>query len=149
MDGVVPEAQYETVNVDAGRLKMGEELLLTGFGCTDSNGQGGADGNYRIGEANVTALPSGNDNYITTAGEAALCFRDSGGAAFLFLDSAKTKRVQVSVNSHVQKLDDGTLGTDSYLSSLSTNAALAFLKGWASTNQADICGVTPNMGHCR
>lgn len=148
MESDVPVSQYETVNTDATRLKSNVELLLTGFGCTQQNGTGGNDGNYRIGEANISALPSGTSNYITTAGEVALCFGDSGGPAFLFLDDAKTKRIQVSVNSQVQKLANGTLGNNSYLSSLSTSAALAFIKGWSSANHSNICGVTPNMEHC-
>jgi len=148
MESDIPVPTYETVNIDPLRIKVGIQLLLTGFGCTQSTGVGGNDGNYRIGEANVSALPIGSSNDIMTAGEVALCYGDSGGGAFIFLDPAKKKRLQVSVNSRIQILDNGQLGNSSYLSSLSTTTAQAFLKNWASANKTDICGVTPGAKHC-
>jgi hypothetical protein len=148
MESDVPAPSFETINTDSLRLKVGSQLLLTGFGCTQAAGSGGNDGNYRIGEASISVLPSGNNNDITTSGEVALCYGDSGGGAFLFLDSAKKKRVQVSVNSRIQS-EDGKLGNNSYLSSLSTPAAQSFLKTWATTNSADICGVSPSAHKCR
>jgi len=148
MDSDVPAIRYETINADSSRLKVGSQLLLTGFGCTQATGSGGNDGNYRIGEANISVLPTGNNNDILTSGEVALCYGDSGGGAFLFLDSAKKKRVQVSVNSRIQS-ENGQLGNNSYLSSLSTPAAQSFLKTWATANSADICGLNPGAHNCR
>jgi len=141
MDIDIPIFRYETVNLDASRIKINTQLLLTGFGCTEATGTGGNDGNYRIGEANVTKLPSGVDNDIQTTGDVALCFGDSGGPAFFFLDAGKKRRVQVSVNSRISPGTNGNLGNTSYLSSLSTNAARTFLQGWAAKNAAEICGV--------
>jgi len=149
MESDVPVSKYEAISLDATRIKVGTELLLTGFGCTDRNGTGGNDGNYRIGEAKVSTSPSGNNNDIMTSGEVALCYGDSGGGAFIFLDSGKKRRAQVSVNSRIQVLDNGQLGNNSYLSSLSTVAAQAFLKGWSSANGANVCGVTASLEHCR
>jgi hypothetical protein len=145
----VPVAQYETINSDPARIKLNLELLLTGFGCTSAAETGGNDGNYRIGEVNVTDLPHGGNNDITTSGDVALCFGDSGGGAFLFLDVAKKKRVQVSVNSRVQTLTGGGLGNESYLSSLSTPIAQAFLKEWVQKNGVAICGVSASATKCR
>jgi len=142
----VPETLYETINTDAARLRVGTQILLTGFGCTQSSGTP-SDRNYRIGEANIDSLPTRASNYLTTTGRVALCFGDSGGPAFLILDS--TKRVQVSVNSEAQILPDGSLGQTSSLSSLSTDEAVAFAKGWSSANHANVCGITPNMSNCR
>jgi hypothetical protein len=149
METDVPAPEYESVNIDPMRLKVGTQLLLTGFGCTQASGTGGNDGHYRVGEVNVRALPSGGNNYITTSGEVALCFGDSGGPAFLFLDPGKTRRVQVSVNSTIQTLDNGTLGPQSSLSSLSTPQGIAFIRGWQSRAGVGICGVTPGLQHCR
>lgn len=145
----VPAQSYETVNTDSSRLSVGSQLLLTGFGCTQANGSGGNDGNYRIGEATISRLPSGNNNDIVTSGEVALCYGDSGGGAFRYLDFAKKKRVQVSVNSRIDMSDDGRLGNNSSLSSLSTPAAQQFLKTWATANGADICGLSPSARKCR
>jgi hypothetical protein len=145
----IPVSQFETINLDPARITVGTSLLLTGFGCTEETGTGGNDGYYRIGEANVSSLPGGNSNYITTTGEVALCFGDSGGAAFLFLDLGKKKRIQVSVNSRIKRLGDGSLGKDSSLSSLSTTSGLTFIKTWASSFGASVCGVSPGAQHCR
>lgn len=149
MESEVPVSQFETVNSDSARIKIKTQLLLTGFGCTQATGTGGNDGNYRIGEASVTALPSGSNNDITTTGDVALCYGDSGGPAFVFLDAGKKRRLQVSVNSRIQVLDDGKLGNNSYLSSLSTTPAQTFLNGWAAKNTAEVCGVNINTGRCR
>lgn len=149
MDSDVPVSKYETLNVDSLRVRVGGQLLLTGFGCTQATGIGGNDGNYRIGEAKVTALPSGSNNDITTSGDVALCYGDSGGGAFIFLDPGKKRRIQVSVNSRIGVMENGKLGNDSYLSSVSTSAAQSFLKIWASANSADICGLTQGAKRCR
>jgi hypothetical protein len=148
METDVPVPQYETINLDPTRINVGVEVLLTGFGCTQANGTGGNEHVYRIGEAKVSGTPSGKSNYITTSGEVATCFGDSGGAAFLFLDAAKKTRVQVSVNSRIT-LHDGRLGADSYLSSISTNGAQAFIRKWSSSTGAAVCGIAQNLQHCR
>lgn len=148
MRNEVPVDQYETVSTDPSRLAIGKEILLTGFGCTTSTGMGGNDRNYRIGEATVDKLPADN-NDIQTVGEVALCFGDSGGPAFIYLDAAKKRRVQVSVNSRVEKKPNGTLGQRSFLSSLSTRGALAFLAQWATASKTEVCGVNSNTTKCR
>jgi Trypsin len=148
-DSDIPVSHYETVNLDPTRIKKGTELLLTGFGCTQQNGTGGNDGNYRIGEVNVSDLPSGKGNYISTSGDVALCFGDSGGAAFLYLDSGKKKRIVVSVNSKMQILDNGNFGKASYLSSLSTASAQDFIRNWSISTRAGVCGITPAVADCQ
>jgi hypothetical protein len=148
MESPVTVSQYETINSDPTRIQINTELLLTGFGCTKASG-GGADGHYRIGEAPVTGLPTDASNDIVTEGDVSLCFGDSGGGAFLFLDPGKTKRVQVSVNSRAGTDENGKLSKVSKLSSLSTPQAQSFLKAWASKNGVDVCGVTPGTNKCR
>jgi hypothetical protein len=149
MNAVVPVDLYETINSDAGRVVNNSTLLLTGFGCTTDTGTGGNDGVYRIGEAKVVATPTGNDNDIQTDAGAALCFGDSGGGAYILIDSAKGRRLQVSVNSRIERTDDGQLGSRSYLSSLSTPAAQTFLTTWSKVNITPICGVTVGATSCR
>jgi len=149
MNSDVPVDLYETVNGDSALLKKGTEVLLTGFGCTDEMGGGGNDGIYRVGESKIDKLPSSQGNDIETVGEVALCFGDSGGGAFLFLDPQKKQRVQISVNSRIQTLDNGKLGQRSFLSSVSTTDARNFLSGWAATNNAAICGLTAGSSKCR
>lgn len=138
---------YESVNTDPGLVHRNDKILLTGYGCTKSegfgHGSGGSDDIYRIGEAPVVGLPKGASNYYKTKGEVAVCFGDSGGPAFAYRDVAKKDRVQVSVNSR------GTIVDESYLSSTSTPDALAFLTDFTAKNGVAICGVTPGASGCR
>jgi hypothetical protein len=140
-DADVPGPLYERLNTKGDRISTGTELLLSGFGCTLS---GEDDGRLRIGETWVIDVPGpGTNNHIVTRRGAAVCFRDSGGPAFLFLDAEKTRRVQVSVNSQ------GNISDTSYLSSLSTDAALAFLKAWTGASaQRRVCGLDTTVVGC-
>lgn len=132
---------FENVNQDPDLLKVGGEILLTGYGCIREGGGGGNDGVYRIGEAKIMQLPNPYD--LVAKGKAALCFGDSGGAAFIFLDEAKTKRVQVTINSK------GDIRTTSYLTSVSTKASIDFLEAWSTANSVKICGVHRDAEGCR
>lgn len=142
--------RYETVNLDPGLVGVGTELLLTGFGCTARDGTGGNDGLYRIGEVPVTALPHDDDHDIETRGSVVLCYGDSGGPGFAYLDPQRTRRVQVSVNSRTS-VDTATrlILDTSYLSSLSTPAAKEFLREWSAAHGARICGVHAGTANCR
>ncbi len=144
MSQAVPLPFYEKVNLDKTLIKVGQELLLTGFGCTQRGGGGGNDGVYRIGEAKVQVVPAGQNNDIVTLGSVALCFGDSGGPAYLLLDGTKDgSRLQVSINSR------GNIFDTSYLSSLSTGTAINFIKSWALNNGVGICGVHADAANCR
>jgi hypothetical protein len=139
----IPGIPYERINRDPAAFKLHAEILLTGFGCTATDGSGGNDGKYRIGEAKVAELPSGTNNDIITRGKVALCFGDSGGPAFLYLDRAKKRRVQISVNSR------GNIVDESHLSSTSTQAALTFFQSWSEKNQVKLCGLHNDATGCR
>jgi hypothetical protein len=142
-DAPLTGIRYERISIDPRLVGVGSELLLTGFGCTRTDGTGGNDGIYRIGEAAVARLPRGDNHDIVTRGSAALCFGDSGGPAFTFLDPQKRRRVQVSVNSR------GNIQDTSHLSSLSTPAAIRFLREWSARNGARICGLHGDAPNCR
>ena len=149
VDKTLPGVPAERVNTDAQALAVGKEVLLTGFGCTTDQGTGGNDGVYRIGEAKIKSLPSGDNNDITVAEGAGLCFGDSGGPAFL--NGAGKARVQISVNSRVEnRSPTGTdLGPRSYLSSLTGKQGSAFLRDWSRRNGLRICGLDPQATTCR
>lgn len=145
-DKRVEGISYENLNADASRLKVGGEVLLTGYGCVRSGGGGGNDGTYRIGEATITRLPSGSNNDIVTQKGAALCFGDSGGPAFLYLEAGNSmarKRVVISTNSR------GDIATTSYLSSTATPEAQRFFKSWSEKTGEKICGVHAETQGCR
>ncbi len=137
----VENVTFENVNLNPDLVKLGDEILLTGYGCIQKGGGGGNDGIYRIGEAKVTALPKPYDYY--TNGKAALCFGDSGGPAFAYLDAEKKVRVQISVNSK------GDINVESLLSSTSTQASIDFIKQWSSDNSVAMCGVHADAKGCR
>lgn len=147
VDGLpVTGVPFERVNTDPTRLKLGDQLRLTGFGCTSADGTGGNDGVYMVGDNDkIVTLPSAANNDIVTSGGSALCFGDSGGPAF-FVSGAK--RWVVSVNSRAGALGE-TLNDRSYLESTSAPLAVAFLTGWAHDNSQRICGLADSPAGCR
>jgi secreted trypsin-like serine protease len=143
IDKMVEGIPYESVLLDPNVLKVGSEIMLTGYGCVRRGGGGGNDGIYRIGEAKVTKLPSGSNNDIVTDRQSvALCFGDSGGPAFYYLD--KTKRVVISINSR------GNIADTSYLSALFTTEGVRFMNAWQQGNDmVGICGLSTGVVGCR
>lgn len=137
--------RYETVLTDSTRIKKGDRVRLTGYGCTTSKGTG-ADGKYRAGEAVVDKLPSGTSPFLETDGQVALCFGDSGGPVFAFTGNY---RAQIAVNSSVLPGQNTPLGTRSYLMSLSVPEALAFFEAWRKKTGAVICGLGAPQDMCR
>lgn len=135
--------KYESINLDKALVKMGDKITLTGYGCTQSGGTGGNDGTLRVGEAPVTKVPSGTNYDIVTTGDVALCFGDSGGPAYKYLDTDLKARVQISVNSR------GNIRNTSYLSSSANDSFKAFLTDWINRNSVEVCGVTPDAKDCR
>lgn len=140
VDRKVEGIKYENLNTDAGRVKLGIDLTLTGYGCTKPNGGGGNDGIYRFGVAPIVDLPNGTDYDITTRGKAALCYGDSGGPAFVVQG---TQRWVVGVNSR------GNISTTSYLPAVHVQAAQDWFKSWASAKGVKICGIHQDAVDCR
>lgn len=122
-------------------IRVGDTVRLTGYGCTSSGGGGGNDGIFRIGTAQVTAVPSSNSYDVVTKGGAALCFGDSGGAAYV--ESSDGTREIFGVNSR------GNIKNTSYLPAVALSTMNAFATEWAQTNGAQICGITPGALACR
>jgi V8-like Glu-specific endopeptidase len=134
---------YDVVNLDPNYLKVGERVLLTGYGCTRPGGTG-TDGQYRVGLATVNRLPSGTNNDIVTSNGAALCFGDSGGPAFGGVDAAGVHGKLISVNSR------GNIATTSYLSATHTPIHNRFIAAWAALYpDARICGFHKDAQGCR
>ncbi len=139
---VVEGIPYESLNMDAGRLKAGDRVQLTGYGCVRAGGSGGNDGVYRIGEATVRRLPSGSNNDIVTDSGAALCYGDSGGPAFHY-DKATGQRVLISTNSR------GDIARTSYLSATHTAQAKRFFQAWFEKVGEKFCGLHNDVVGCR
>jgi hypothetical protein len=144
--------QFETVSLDPSRIKKGNRLLLTGYGCTSppapgsTQPSGGNDGKYRTASAAIVAVPGESQNEpntIITRDQYAICPGDSGGGAYIVL--TPKRRLIVSVNSRVIYQT-----RESYLSSLSSDEGRAFLNKWLSNNSgAAICGINLRDQTCK
>lgn len=126
------EGPYAVINTDHNYVKVGDEVTLMGYGCVRPGGGGGNDGVLRIGSAKVIRTPTNNNFDIVTKAKSALCYGDSGGPAF------KGQRL-IGVNSR------GNINDTSYLSAVHM-ADQSFMKEWAITNGAAICGINKDCG---
>lgn len=140
VDKPVTGTPYERLLTDASKVNKGDTVRLTGYGCIRKGGGGGNDGVFRIGTAKVTSTPSGRDFDTVTKGSAALCFGDSGGAAYV--ETGK-ERFIFGVNSR------GDISTTSYLSSVYVSTFLDFAKSWSEKTGAKICGLDADAKGCR
>lgn len=144
IDRKVDGVPYEVVAAaKPDEVKVGATLRLTGYGCTRSGGGGGNDGVFRIGTAPITSVPptTGASADIVTRGTAALCYGDSGGAAYV--ERSDGSRVIVGVNSR------GNISTTSYLPATYHAQFQAHVKAWASSKGVKVCGVHPDAVGCR
>lgn len=137
----ITEPIAESVNTEVSRLKVGNSLVLSGYGCTQPGGTGGNDGKFRVGKAKITSLPRGRNYDIVTSGTSALCFGDSGGPSF-YLDEATGARYQTAINSR------GDIAKTSYLSALHVSPVVQFYKTWSDQKRVKICGIHTEAEGC-
>lgn len=140
IDKPVAGVDYEVLNTNPLKPDKGDVLTLTGYGCIQQGGGGGNDGIFRTGQATVTAVPSGSNYDIVTKGSAALCFGDSGGAAYQVNGK---DRVIVGVNSR------GNIKDTSYLPAVASIRAYDWMKDWAAKKGVLICGIHALAKGCR
>jgi len=122
---VAADLPVNPATISTARVNVGQQVILTGFGCTRPGGGGGNDGILRIGRSQIIGFRG--FNFVTRNG-AALCFGDSGGPAIL------NGRV-VGVNSQ------GNIQTTSFLTRLDTQASRDFIKAFERQNSVDILGL--------
>lgn len=140
LDRPVTGVPFESFGFDV-KLAAGDTVRLTGYGCIRPGGGGGNDGIFRIGEATVRGLPNGDNFDVVTIGGAALCYGDSGGAAY---KEAGLLRYIFATNSR------GNIEDESYLSSVFSDSFKNWVTSWAKTNSnVAICGLHPNAQFCR
>lgn len=140
LSGTIPA--FERVNVNPSNIQAQTKVTLLGFGCTKEGGVDGSFGQLFVGDATVKKRPSGTDNYYYALGGAALCYGDSGGAAY-YTQPGRTSRLIIGINSR------GDISSRSYLASTSNMAFLDWAYSWATTNAADICGLSETTEGCR
>jgi hypothetical protein len=135
----LPGVEAEWVNLDTAVPAIDTRVVLLGFGC---NAEGGVDGGFGTlfeGIATVQGLPSGDRYYTKTRGGAAVCFGDSGGAAYL---PSRPRKV-FAVNSR------GDISKVSYLSTTSVPGFFSWAATWANSHGVRICGIHPDAAGCR
>lgn len=143
IDRKVDGVPYEVLAVNGADVRVGATMRLTGYGCVRSGGGGGNDGVFRTGTAPITSAPgvSGSNADIVTRGQAALCYGDSGGAAYI--EKADGARLIVGVNSR------GNISTTSYLPAVYHDKFKAKLAEWSAAKSVKVCGVHAEALGCR
>lgn len=114
-------------------------VTLAGYGCIRSDGRGGNDGALRVGKAPVVELPEdGTKEYwYLTRGDSALCFGDSGGPSFKYIEDPKVdQHVVMGVNSR------GDIKALSLLTAVYLDISRQFLLDYAKAKRVKICGIT-------
>lgn len=131
--------EFETINMDSDYVKVGDKILLSGYGC--QRWGSGIDGKYRIGESKAIRVPSGNNNDIVTQDGGTLCSGDSGGPAWKIVDGQREKMVSVNSRSDTTRT--------SYLSALGTTIGKRFTEAVLQIYpQAEVCGTARSPKNC-
>jgi len=131
---------FENLNTTATLPAMDQEVTLLGYGCIATQGADRQFGILYKGNA-VVAERVRDSLYIRTVGGAAVCFGDSGGAAYYPIDS-NARRI-VGVNSR------GDLSTNSWISATAHSAFVTWLESWAQQNKVRVCGHHDDAAGCR
>lgn len=116
--------------------KKGDQVVLTGYGCTSKYDR--IDNKLRYGFAPVTRLAEQGYQWFTTHGKTAVCWGDSGGPAFnstRFRRRQGQRQVIFGVNSQ------GNISNFSKLTAIYRPKARAWMKSWAVANRVRICGI--------
>lgn len=128
---------FETLNLSPAVPRIGDPVILLGFGCRQEGG-GGSSGALYIGSSELKGF---SGIYLRTEGGAAVCFGDSGGAGYANLSSV-SRRI-IGINSR------GDISTKSYLTPIAIPGVLDFILKWTEQENVVICGVSENVSNCQ
>lgn len=135
---------FEVVSTAIAYPRVGDPVLLIGFGCTEEGGHDGGFGTLFRGTATTVRRPQGENIDTVTQGGAAVCFGDSGGAAYFLLSpNSTTRRAVVAVNSR------GDISKFSFLSTLATPQFVDWAIEWSNSFGVAICGLSIEARGCR
>jgi len=109
----------------------GRAVILQGYGCRQTLG-GGPAGVLYEGDSGVSVADKANP-YIETFGGAAVCYGDSGGAAFVF--KSAVEREIFGVNSR------GDIIQRSLISAVAHDQISDWVKRWRTNKGVGICGL--------
>ncbi|PLU63509.1 hypothetical protein BMJ22_29255 [Sinorhizobium medicae] len=134
---------FENISTSLAHARNGQQVTLLGYGCTK---EGGVDRDYGVlheGPATVVRKPTQESADTVTNGGAAVCFGDSGGAAYFDTTASGANRVIFGVNSR------GDINEFSFISSTATVAFVDWAVNWSAQHNARICGIDPKVRGCR
>jgi hypothetical protein len=138
----LPGGLLERIDVDGKSIAKGRQVHLVGFGCNQPGGADGAFGVLFEGDSEIDAVPVAPNYYTYTRG-AAVCYGDSGGAAYQFQGAGNARRLLVAINSR------GNISTISLLSTTKESGFIAWARNWATANGKEICGIHSTATGCR
>lgn len=128
----IPDIKFERVPLVGDAIRVGDELMVSGYGCAGFSGLPRNDYKFRVGSTTIRVLPDGNSYFIVADGSAAICPGDSGGATYRVIGAGA--RILAGVNSRTNQL------RTSYISSLVSKAAVQFFAEWEKKHPKSICG---------
>ena len=132
---------YESLEMDASKVKVGDWVQLSGFGCQSWGGR--LDGQYRVGRARVSRVLSGSNNDVVAGNGATLCSGDSGGPAWTLKANGDRDKI-FGVNSRSDTRVTSFIS--SYFTSNGKSNISDYLNRYPS---AKICGVHADAPKCR
>lgn len=135
-----PTLGYEYIDIGTA-LEVDSTLWLLGYGCTTN--QGDLDfGNLYQGL--TTVKDTSYNSFALTEGGAAVCYGDSGGAAYRVASNAMiSKQRQI-----VGIASRGDIDTVSLLSATGLTVFSDWAKQWAQNRSVNICGVRGSTADC-
>lgn len=139
-DRVVKDIPYESLHSVPGEIRIGDTMLLAGFGCTQKAGHIGVGGPLRIGEVSIRHLPDATSHLIQAYSPTVLCNGDSGGAAYAA--TTEGERYVIGVNS----ASDFT--SLSQVASIHSAPARRFINAWHLAKKHPICGIHEDAKGC-
>jgi len=132
---VTQEVNVKPYNI-GGTATVGMDIHLLGYGCKQIQGGDTPDGKLREGRNRITQFSGFFMISGPTPGGAALCFGDSGGPAFDITNMNSPKLLGINSMGNIQDTN--------YNTRLDSQDSKDFIKNWAQTNNAEVCGVTKN-----
>lgn len=133
---------FEIVNANSALPAKGAQITLLGYGCRTKGGGDHHFGTLYKGQAHVVEVPTAN-LYTRTAEGAAVCFGDSGGGAYVWMNQGMTVRRLFGVNSR------GDISANSWLSTTANDSFRKWATEWARDADVRICGLDASAEDCR
>jgi Trypsin len=143
LQGSLSGIYFENVSTSLAHARVGQQVTLLGYGCTEEGGFDRGFGVLYEGKSTVTRKPKNESADTVTKGNAAVCFGDSGGAAYFETTTNGKNRVIIGVNSR------GDISELTFISSTATTEFVDWAVDWSVRNHARICGIDPAATGCR